>query len=1705
MQKLFQKLHNRALPFLLAVLMLASSLPLNVLSIGADTATDGTANGIPSPDGYIYDYDTLKITKDGKETYAMDLLTHEKITISADGLAEDATYQWQIRHNENDNTWINIYDATEKELPVTLALLGNLLRDDHTAMLRCRAYTDTYAYLTSPITVTVKEPTETKITIPTPTQTTKDPSFKAGGVDEFEFVTVTVQYVRFDFLRDDQGDMIKEGDGYKLNDGTEAFSSYIATLVRGNELDTTVTFPTLVGYEAFWEGETTPTLQKKFDKQQINESLTFTVSYKPALVDYSIRYFFQNVYDDKYIENPSLLEEYSSKGYTGSTPEDNLLRPSVPGFTALYYHPDSLAADGSTVFEVYYERNYYLMEFDCNGGYGTETLYVRYGSYIAVPDPVNHGYVFAGWDLAETVLVDGRTEYKYDGVAIPLPQTMPPYNSAYRAIWETSKTTYTVVYWAENANDTNYSYWGTVLVGGTRNAEGEIEPDGSVFSATLVSGANHSTAPSSLKDYQYFTYNEKLTLYKESQRDDLQDGKVIVEGDGSTVVNVYFSRNVYTITFTDSSADGCQINEHQHTEECYTYICDSHVHVPACYICGKEENPHTSACCSLAHDHASCELKNCMHQHDITCYTSGDASIAQNAANNGFNIIKQNYPDPEEGKIYRYRRDGKKSSTYYNYVYVGGQWYALANGNGNSVSGLIWQGTNPTSSGAIAVSSYTNTPEDCSHIHEDACYSCGKKAHNHESGCNSVNCSDPSHHSHSVACLGCTSSHVHTSACPTALICEKGEHSHSSDTYGKKIVKILSRKYGSDIGDEWNFTTDKGTTYPKGDDISSWNPDETSSLFEERLSLIYIMPGESFELRYDPQSDRTKKYYKYLVECLEGEEYDIQYKGRNYKYYFDFETLVVDFNYYTKAEDFFDFQGFTKQIAILDGSEIKNNGDLDKDDIVYFYYTRNQYKLKYFNHNDFIKDGSTDLTETLQYETPLQSYELTKAYMEANHYPSTLEPGAYEFAGWYTTAGCFDGTEVDWAKNKMPDGDLTLYAKWTPIVRTVTFYSAFSDIKEDQDDTSDKIYYFMYADNVPHGTNLGSAYLYTPDYPTDKTLEHAQEGDADYNESQKYDFVGWFYMDENNKKRFAPDSMEVTKNLVLFAEWQTAIDTTYEIKYVLKNAASEENTPSHTEYPAGTEIAEKIEAHASVGQTKTFEAKAGSALLPDFRKRFFPTSNSHSILMEVEPGKNTYSFEYVFDDKVYYKIRYLEQGTNEELAPPFIGDTRESGESIITVKFKPIKDYLPTSYYITRSLQYDGTADAPIEENTFTFYYVKDTVNGLYSIEYYWENVDSEDASKPENYTMYESTVGKAEIGTKISADDRSYDKFGLVKVPGMNTVITYKDNGEEDQKLIGSASTGDPPGGTVSNNGLTIQVYYRRKAMAYTIQYVEYGGSLLHQVTVPADTTTNTNNWTPKVDSNVKVSAPDTYQVGDVTYYFYPTPDRPQTQTHKIRKDAEDNVITFYYKLKDYTIQYIPKCTVEGLTDFGFASPNMDYVSRTTDIGGSTATPLLGFRFVNWRDQNGNVVCTDPYWKPTSFVGADATDHIYYYAYFEPVYSKLSITKALGTTTQDTFLFHIKGQGKVSYIDIVVSIQGPGTIVLEKVPVGTYTVTELANWSWEYTCSAVTATGLTITGLTNGAQFTLGETGGTVTFTNTPDPSNWLNGETVNENQFNP
>jgi len=108
-----------------------------------------------------------------------------------------------------------------------------------------------------------------------------------------------------------------------------------------------------------------------------------------------------------------------------------------------------------------------------------------------------------------------------------------------------------------------------------------------------------------------------------------------------------------------------------------------------------------------------------------------------------------------------------------------------------------------------------------------------------------------------------------------------------------------------------------------------------------------------------------------------------------------------------------------------------------------------------------------------------------------------------------------------------------------------------------------------------------------------------------------------------------------------------------------------------------------------------------------------------------------------------------------------------------------------------------------------------------------------------------------------------------------------------------------------------------------------------------------------------------------------------------------------------------------------------------------------------------------------------------------------MTITKAFASgtgTVTDNFLFSIKGQGKNSYIDLTVVITGNGSAVIDNLPIGDYTVTELTAWSWEYTPDSESKP---ITVVTDEALNKL-------TFTNTYQESDWLSGESgVADNDF--
>ncbi len=1668
---------SRALPMFLAAVMLFTSAPMTGISVGeGDSAGEDT---YISNTPLKYDYDTLKITKDGDEVSELEIYSHEKIEVSGAGLNENAKYQWQIKHPEKNNLWVDIYDATEDNIGVSVALINNMMAEDGTAKLRLRAYTEDYAYLSNALTVKlVEEESDNTPTLSVNTVTA--PSAMAGGD---EYVTVTIEYIQYDFKRDAYGNLEKDGSGNLiLDNGKQAFSAYVATLINGNPLKTTVKFPTIVGYDSFWQDEATASTSYTFNEDSVTQNYVYKVSYKPKLVNYSIRYYLQNIYDDQYTEKAS---ETGLWGYTGAEPEDIKLNRKFEGFTSLYHEPDTIAADGSTVFEVYYERNYYLMEFDCNGGYGTETLYVRYESYIVIPDPVRTGYVFKGWDLVKSENPSDPVasgDSSVDAVEV----TMPAYNSAYRAIWDIAKTKFTVVYWIDNGDGTK-TYIGsrpvdeesaqkvsgsddltadlnicgkeahthtscTFLCGKTEHTHGEdccivhvhtdtcfsncIHTTHGVDCYTFSGGTVDTTSPNNGNYLSYYDTYGALSVYRTRY--------------GYTYYYVRINESYYQITPDDginnfSSTLNCS---HTHENQCYScaYPGTSHTHGDGnCVYCSADEHTHAEKCYScgkVAHTHsASCKNTNAPYME----FVKADQNVT--VEGDGSTIVNVYY----QYKTYTFKFYYAKEENGKFYI-PGGSTWAFAGSSNNITTQLsdvsgIW--------GQVDSKPTLNTD---------------------------------------------------------AFQSETYEQYTINGTKGKYYYISLSAKYNEDISQKWPanpFNSVKtASTFDYGDYayFSAWNVDANTwyDLEYENKTL----KGNYQRLDYKLLIDEDTTTLNYLAFWENGKDgvgwnaphkwiYNIhipdtngdfasEYNGVRYDLYGTY--TIYDDNTATSTKPYCGqtptalegYELLTHTVKVVE--EYDTTNDLFTYQIDFYYKANGPYSFSLYSYNAIMGGKGNG---SAPFGMKLNEHEISATDMQNNYYPEGIEPGAYVFGGWYTTPDCIDGTEVDWDTLTMPNGDLTVYAKWTPIERTVTFYSAFSDIQKDKDDTSSKVYYFMQATGVPHGTPLGSAYLNTPEFPTD--LDTAING-GDL--AAEYDFVGWFYMDESNKKRFAPDSMDVTRDLVLFAEWQTAIDTTYVINYVLGADVAAHNTVTGTQaYPKDTVISDRITAHATVGQTKTFEAMSGKNLYTDFQKKFFPTVNSHSILMDRVPSNNTYTFEYMYDDKVYYKIQYLEQGTNKELHSPDIFD---SDEAIISKKFKPIQDYLPTAYYITRTLQYDANATEPIEANVFTFYYVKDNKHALYSIEYYWENVDSTDSGNLSNYTLRESIIGTGNLNDPIEIEvkDDRYTGFGFQRC----TVVNYVENGDEWTPTYTNYDTIPASGkitGTITMHGLEIKIYYKRNLMPYTIQYVEYGGDSLY-----------TQNFTDpsqlrKFGTTVTYTAPATHVHDGLTYYFYATADKPQTQSFEIRAVEAENVITFYYKLKQYTINYVAYCPIPGAVQFGIVSPNMNIGERTTDITGSSASALSGYKFVGWRDDAGNQVSTNALWNPGSFE-RDASDKnpgdgiITYYAYFMPVSSSLVINKTVDVTTTDTFLFHIQGSGKFSYVDMIVSIQGSGSVTINEIPQGEYTITEFTGWSWEYDCTSASAYTITI-----------GSAAASVTFTNKSNPSNWLNGEAVNENQF--
>ena len=141
----------------------------------------------------------------------------------------------------------------------------------------------------------------------------------------------------------------------------------------------------------------------------------------------------------------------------------------------------------------------YWVTFDSAGGsyiapqFGIEGNTLDLSQFV----PTKAGYDFAGW------YQDGKKVDTVSGEA------------TVKASWQAKDAQYTVIYWQENANDDGYSF-----------AESETK-----------TGTAGTEAEASQKPYQGFTLNTAMSETK------------TIAGDGSTILNVYYKRNVYDVRF----------------------------------------------------------------------------------------------------------------------------------------------------------------------------------------------------------------------------------------------------------------------------------------------------------------------------------------------------------------------------------------------------------------------------------------------------------------------------------------------------------------------------------------------------------------------------------------------------------------------------------------------------------------------------------------------------------------------------------------------------------------------------------------------------------------------------------------------------------------------------------------------------------------------------------------------------------------------------------------------------------------------------------------------------------------------------------------------------------------------------------------------------------------------------------------------------
>ena len=192
------------------------------------------------------------------------------------------------------------------------------------------------------------------------------------------------------------------------------------------------------------------------------------------------------------------------------------------GFTAQNFEQKTIAANGTTVIDIFYDRISYTVSYGDGAGEGLtvpDSTTWCYGATVPVEFAVNGvsvsriGYTFDCWRRSDTITYRSGT-----GKSVSF--EMPAGDVTLTAQWTPNTTTaYTVKHWQQNVDANDYKLF------------------------EITSGTGTTTGPTSASAKVYTGFAAQTFA---------QD---TIAADGSTIINIYYNRNTYTVTYQNGLAN----------------------------------------------------------------------------------------------------------------------------------------------------------------------------------------------------------------------------------------------------------------------------------------------------------------------------------------------------------------------------------------------------------------------------------------------------------------------------------------------------------------------------------------------------------------------------------------------------------------------------------------------------------------------------------------------------------------------------------------------------------------------------------------------------------------------------------------------------------------------------------------------------------------------------------------------------------------------------------------------------------------------------------------------------------------------------------------------------------------------------------------------------------------------------------------------